>query len=277
MNGKGQRVQAADEGRSRGFEKLVAQPVNTRRASGTSSLPIAVSYYLSKRDTVARSAPGCNQNIRIHVGHFFGRNLLAGSTEKFAASDFHQFRNPGLRGNQELAPFLAENRGTRQSRGARANLFDCVLHVFDQMLAAIVRSDCSGDDGDIGIDVGKLSRSETEERNSALEYFDDRLFLVRDGGDDKIGPRRYDLIRIGSPGVGEDGMRLRFNFGNHISAIPRARDHAAQFADTGKNHSGARLQAGNASGGVSGRHLIQDFTLMRVNASERASRASCAA
>src|ERR1700722_17351271 len=153
MNGKGQRIEAADESRRRGIEKLVAHTVNTRSASGASSLPLTVSYYFFKRDTVASSTPGCNQNIRIHADHFFGRNLLAGSTEKVSSNGFHQFSNPGLRGNQRLAPFFTENCGTHQSSGARTDLFDALLHIFDQMLTTIIHSDCSGNDGNIGIDV----------------------------------------------------------------------------------------------------------------------------
>src|SRR4029077_19200533 len=110
--------------------------INTGRQSSLSSLPLAVCNNFLQRNPVARTAPGGDQDIRIHAGHFFGGNLPSGRAQKLTPSGFYQFRNPGLRRNQRLAPFFAEDSWASRSRGLSTNPFDVPLHVSDNFFAA---------------------------------------------------------------------------------------------------------------------------------------------
>src|SRR5258708_39337633 len=91
----------------------------------------------------------------------------------------------------------------------------------------------------------------------SLQYVDVRFLLVRDRGDNEVGPGAHNLFGVGSPGVGEDGTRLRCNFWNYIGAILRAGHQAVQLTELCENDRCAGLQAGNAARRVRGGHDSQ--------------------
>src|SRR5260370_25969554 len=113
MDGKSQRVEAAQERGSRRVEIFVADAVDAGRAHGASALPIPVGDDFFQRHAVARSAPGSDQDIGLQAQHFFGGNLTPRSAQKLTPGGLDQLRNPGLGRDQRLAPLLAENSGTR--------------------------------------------------------------------------------------------------------------------------------------------------------------------
>ena len=155
---------------------------------------------------------------------------------------------PRLATRSAACPILRRRLWARYSCCAGANCSMCC-----SCRRSHLRRDHSrrrpGDGCDVPINVGESLRRKAQKTSSRLEYFDHRLFLIRHGGDDKVGMRRNNLFGIGRPRVGKDGpgLRLRRDFRNDIRAILGARDDAVEFSDGGKDNRGAGLQAGDAT------------------------------
>src|SRR5437588_1613690 len=110
MQGERERIQTAQQRWSRRVEVLIRNAIDTGIARTSSSMPVAVLYNFLQGHAVTRSAPGSDEDLRIHAGDFVGRNLLSRRSEKFATCGLNQLRNPGLGGNQRLAPLFAKHR-----------------------------------------------------------------------------------------------------------------------------------------------------------------------
>src|SRR2546423_14237075 len=111
MKGERERIQIAQQRWSRRVEVLVRNAIDTSIARTPSSMPVAVLYNFLQGHAVSRSAPGSDEDLRIHAGDLLGGNLLSRHSEKFATCGLNQLRNPGLGGYQRPAPLFAKNRG----------------------------------------------------------------------------------------------------------------------------------------------------------------------
>ncbi len=108
------------------------------------------------------------------------------------------------------------------------HFFNAGAHARDNPLPRFAGSHHTGDRGDVGIDVGKGSRSETKKTDARLQNLGNRFQLIRNrrqhqirfGGDDLFGLRR--------PGVGDDDARSVTDLGTDIHAIFRAGDETIQ-------------------------------------------------
>ena len=67
------------------------------------------------------------------------------------------------------------------------------------MLSALSGTDCSGDGGDVGIDVGQRPGGEPEKADSGLQNLTHGLLLIGNRSNDQIGFRLQDLRRIRGP------------------------------------------------------------------------------
>ena len=125
MDGECQSGKAIEKSGRRGIQKFIANAIDTPISDGASILPLPVSDDFFEGYAIARSAPGGDHDVRIETGDFFVGNLMPGSACEPASRSFDQLRDPGLRGDQRLAPFFAENSGSTCS-GPPPTLFaDC--------------------------------------------------------------------------------------------------------------------------------------------------------
>src|SRR6266849_9080480 len=112
MNRRRQCPQTQDEGGGGSVQQFVANTIDAARLHSPRFLPATVADDLFQWNPVAGSAPGSDHHVWIVGRNRFRRPLGTRLTQKLTARGFHQFRNPLLRRNQRLTPFLAKNART---------------------------------------------------------------------------------------------------------------------------------------------------------------------
>src|SRR5271156_6454685 len=106
MDGEGQGIESAEQRGSGGVEVLIPNAVDTRSTSGASSPPVAIGNDFIQRHAVAGSAPGRDQDIRIHAGNLIEGNPLPRLVMRSAACPI-----PRRRPSDEGMPQYGRGRG----------------------------------------------------------------------------------------------------------------------------------------------------------------------
>jgi hypothetical protein len=266
MDGRGQRMQTLNQGWRGGVQKFVSNAVHAVLFRGLHVFPATIADDFLQGNPVAGAAPRGNDHIRILEENSLSGCLFPRRAYELSARSGDQLGYPRLRGDQGLAPFFAEHTRTPDAIRSAADGIDFLLHFVNYFFSPIACAHHSRNGGNICVDIGQCLRCQAKKACAGLQDFRDRLLLVRYCSDHQVWPASDNLIRVGGPGVGDDGYPwadLRTN----IHAVFRARDNSIQFADGRENHGGARLQGDDSSGSVVGRHaaiILQGWELGRA-------------
>lgn len=255
MDGRGQRVKSVDQsGRGR-VQQFIGNTVDLRVARGCGSVPGSIANNFGKWNPAAGAAPGGDDDFWIALQNGVRGDLSTGLADKFSSGRLDQFRDPGLRSDQRLAPFLAEDAFCWQVGSLALNVFDRMLHIDDDLSRTCAGMNDACEERNISIDITKGFGSEPEKAYAGFQDFDHGGFLIRHGGDDEVGLGRPDLVGVGAPGVVDDDAP-RGSLRADVDAIARAGDHAIELADRLQDHRRAGLQAYDATGCMEQSHSL---------------------
>src|SRR5438128_5384749 len=160
------RPQALDQSGCGRVEKFVANTVDAAGLTGAHLAPATVADDLFQRHAITRAAPGRDKDVGVLVKHCLGQALRTCFADELATRCFDQFRDPFLRSNEWLSPFFTKDAWALCVLGLSANRFDFMLHLDDDLLAALRNTHYSGDRRNIGVDVGQSLRGDSEEARS---------------------------------------------------------------------------------------------------------------
>jgi hypothetical protein len=259
MNGRCQRAQAMHEGGRGSVQEFVSNAVDAVFFGGAHCFPSAITNDFLQRNSVSRTTPCGHDHIRIFRENGFGGCLFSRKANEVSACGRDQFGYPGLRRDQRLTPFLAEDASPLCSIRLPANRLDFLLHFADHLLATIMRACDSRNGSNIGVDVGERLRCQAKKAGPRLQDFGHCFFLVGDGSDHQVGTSSDDLLGACGPGVGHDGRPVIVDVRANIRAIFRASHDAVQFTNRSENYGRAGLQGNNSSRGMVNRHDKQSY------------------
>src|ERR1700722_14621045 len=279
MNRESQRLQTLQQSGCGSIQKFIANAENLAGEPRAGPLPAPIRNNLLQRHAVSPATPFCYDHFGIEMLNCLGCRLATRCAHEVPSSGVDQFRDPGLRCDERLAPFLTPDSGPSSSGGMSAYFFELGLHGLDHLFAPIHSANCTRKGCNVGINIRDGFRGEAKKTRSRFQDFAHCLFLIRNSRNHKVGTSGDDLGSVGSPRVGQNETRAIGDLRHNLSAISGTGHHPVKFADSVQNDGGAWLKACNALCGVSGGHdfAVRNQGRIWLSAADSASKANCAA
>jgi len=144
--------------------------------------------------------------------------------------------------NQWLTPFLAKHPLFRVKHGRPSNVVQRPLHLPNNLLSSNCRSYDPRDDANVLINVGQAFWRKSQEPGSRPNDLGNRFFLIRNGRDNKVGPRGDDFIRLRRPRILDNELPCCHDLRADIGAVLGTCHKLIQFPQIGQRDRDTRLQ-----------------------------------